>query len=373
MVERGTGFLVPSWYVRHPPDWLDSNLASIFFGFALAAACFGAAVAVRQTTRMWKRRRRVNGYVVMIWVEIAASTAIAFIIWFGLQGHIQPSFQYFFAIIFLWSIQVQMLLQIIINRIALLMVIPGRARKLKLVVFLILLAINISVCCIWIPARLQISDTFIHLNEIWDRVEKGVFLLVDAGLNLYFIYLVRSQLIAYGLTKYNRLYYANLVMIVISMSQDVIIIALMSLQNSLVYAQYHPVAYLIKLMIEMNMADLIVMLIGERGTQAANPAHQRRRKTKTRRGSSWGLGNILQGHPGNHADDGQPPELDITDQSNIRLEIQDIIDNHHRDSRSRPRTESDNTLINRDDDGKSQSSMMHTARGNWDVEAAGAF
>ena len=101
------------------------------------------------------------------------------------------------------------------------MVNRNNAKRLKLVTFLVLLAINISVFCVWIPARLQISQQFISVNAIWDRVEKGIFLVVDAGLNFYFIHLVRSRLIANGLTKYTRLYRVNLVMICISMTMDV--------------------------------------------------------------------------------------------------------------------------------------------------------
>jgi hypothetical protein len=56
---------------------------------------------------------------------------------------------------------------------------------------------------------------------VWDRVEKVIFLLIDAALNFYFIHLVRSRLIANGLTKYNRLYRFNLLMIGISITMDV--------------------------------------------------------------------------------------------------------------------------------------------------------
>lgn len=103
----------------------------------------------------------------------------------------------------------------------LLLAVRGRATRLKWVVFLIILAVNISVFIIWIPARLQINKTWYRLNEIWDRCEKVIFALVDGFLNVYFIYLVRSHLIGNGLTKYYRLYYTNLVLIFVSLSLDV--------------------------------------------------------------------------------------------------------------------------------------------------------
>ena len=96
-----------------------------------------------------------------------------------------------------------------------------RATKIKWIVAVILGLVNISVFCIWIPARLQISETYIHVNEIWDRIEKGIFLIVDAALNFYFIYLVRTRLIANGLQKYTPLFRFNIFMVAVSMGLDV--------------------------------------------------------------------------------------------------------------------------------------------------------
>lgn len=112
-------------------------------------------------------------------------------------------------------------MHIIINRIALIMYDNKRVRKLKWSATLLVGAINISVFVIWMPARLEVSETWIHINDIWDRVEKGMLAVVDLGLNLYFIYLVRKELITYGLTKYRHLYRFNIGMIFISMSLDV--------------------------------------------------------------------------------------------------------------------------------------------------------
>jgi hypothetical protein len=101
------------------------------------------------------------------------------------------------------------------------MVVPAHATRLKWIVFAIVLAVNISVFIIWIPARLQINDRWIYLNKIWDRCEKVIFAVVDGVLNGYFIYLVRSRLIENGLTKYIPLYRMNLFLIFLSLSLDV--------------------------------------------------------------------------------------------------------------------------------------------------------
>lgn len=119
-----------------------------------------------------------------------------------------------------------MLMQIIINRIALLVYDQRRITKLKWIVALIIGFINVSVFCIWIPARLQISKKIIFINEIWDRIEKVLFLFVDAGLSLYFIHLVRAKLLANGLTKYTVLFRFTLFMVAISLSLDVSLLIL---------------------------------------------------------------------------------------------------------------------------------------------------
>lgn len=75
------------------------------------------------------------------------------------------------------------------------------------------------------------------------------------------MYLVRSSLIAYGLTRYVRLYRFNLFCIAISMTMDVLIISMMSLSNTFLYVCFHPLAYLVKLHIEMTMASLIAKIV----------------------------------------------------------------------------------------------------------------
>jgi hypothetical protein len=113
------------------------------------------------------------------------------------------------------------LLQIILNRLALLIVNRSFSRKLRWGVGLGIALVNISVFIIWTPARLQISPQWIALNEVWDRIEKCVFAIVDIALNIYFAHLTRSRLINNGLTKYTRLYKMNLAMICISLALDV--------------------------------------------------------------------------------------------------------------------------------------------------------
>ena len=133
----------------------------------------------------------------------------------------------------------QLLLQIIINRIALLIPNKQKVWYIKWGVAALITAVNISVYCIWVPARLQISEEYVHINEIWDRCEKGIYLIVDGILNWYFLRLVNTNLIKAGITKYKRLYNFNAFIVGVSLCMDVLIIAMMNLKNSFVYVVYH--------------------------------------------------------------------------------------------------------------------------------------
>jgi hypothetical protein len=71
------------------------------------------------------------------------------------------------AILALWVIQVHCLFQIIINRVSILMMNRKRAQQLKFGVASGIVVLNITVFCIWIPAKLHVNDTFVKINVIW--------------------------------------------------------------------------------------------------------------------------------------------------------------------------------------------------------------
>ncbi|ENH66199.1 hypothetical protein FOC1_g10008226 [Fusarium oxysporum f. sp. cubense race 1] len=193
----------------------------------------------------------------MVWGELTVCTIFMVICILHLLGVIPPSFAFYFTILTTWALQVQFLLQIIVNRCGILLTNKKKAYRLKVLIGTLITAVNISVYCIWIPARLQVSERYIHINEWWDRCEKVIYLIVDGCLNFYFIHIVRKNLIIHGLTKYKRLTHFNMFIIGFSLSMDILIITMMSLRNTFVYMQFHPLAYTVKLHIEMSMADLI--------------------------------------------------------------------------------------------------------------------
>ncbi|KAL5326578.1 hypothetical protein ACEPPN_004265 [Leptodophora sp. 'Broadleaf-Isolate-01'] len=105
------------------------------------------------------------------------------------------------------------------------------------------------------------SPTAIVLNNIWERIEKSFFLLVDFGLNGYFLYLVRYRLIEDGLSKYWRIFRFNAAIVGVSLSMDALLLGMLSLPNPYDYVQFAPVAYIVKLYIELTMADLISKVV----------------------------------------------------------------------------------------------------------------
>ncbi|GKU19209.1 unnamed protein product [Fusarium langsethiae] len=263
-VKKG-GILIPPWFEYHQPSCSDWAIVSIVFGMTLCLGLFGLIRVSIQTYHQWKRARRITFYMVLIWLELIASGIIGGLGWGYVRGTIRPGFLIYFFILLFWVFQIHCIMQIIVNRIALLHVSPTIVRRLKWGIFSILALINISVFCIWIPARLQISQTYIDINDVWDRIEKGIFAVIDLALNFYFVYLVRSSLIAYGLKKYVVLYRFNLIMVVISISMDILIIGSMSLRNTFLYVEFHPLAYLVKLHIELSMAELIAKIVKASG------------------------------------------------------------------------------------------------------------
>ncbi|KAF5668010.1 hypothetical protein FBULB1_13374 [Fusarium bulbicola] len=121
----------------------------------------------------------------------------------------------------------------------------------------------------YVRGTIRPGQTYIDINNIWDRIEKGIFAVIDLALNFYFVYLVRSSLISYGLTKYVVLYRFNLVMVIVSISMDILIIGSMSLRNTFLYVEFHPLAYLVKLHIELSMAELIAKIVKASGPNLA--------------------------------------------------------------------------------------------------------
>ncbi|KEQ80650.1 hypothetical protein M438DRAFT_385449 [Aureobasidium pullulans EXF-150] len=258
---QGGGFLVSKNFEAKAPSASEMNVISIIFGFGLAVAMFTAATAGQQTLDARRRGKMFTTYTIMIWAEWISAMCIGLITYMWLSGAIKARLVFLSSVLlFFWTISLQCILQIIINRISVLMV-RKNAVRLKIIVCLLTLVINISAFLVWLPALLQINKTWIIINVHWDRAEKACFLVMDGGLNAYFIYLVRTKLIANGLQKYNRLFYFNISMSMLSLSLDCILIGSIFLPGPYVNVQFYTLTYLLKLYIEMNITILIGKIV----------------------------------------------------------------------------------------------------------------
>lgn len=135
----------------------------------------------------------------------------------------------------LWAAITQLLLQIVANRVGLIMVNKRKSKLIKWGLFVFIALVNISVYCIWIPGLMQVSPAWVRLNFIYERVEKTIFLMVDLVLNIYFLHLVRSDLISKGLKKYWPLFKFTVGMVFVSTSMDILLLGLQSLPNTYEY------------------------------------------------------------------------------------------------------------------------------------------
>ncbi|KAH0606865.1 uncharacterized protein H6S33_003699 [Morchella sextelata] len=236
----------------------DIKVSSIAFGFTLGFGFLTTWNAIKQTNRSrnpWK-----SAYIYMIWGELLANVAITIQAYLYLSGVAQFTLPYAFILLSLWVFELQLLMQIIINRVSIVMSNKKKAARIKWGTALAVTFVNITVFCIWIPAKLQVSERYIAINAVWDRIEKIIILLIDAALNWYFIRVVKARLVSQGLTKYDKLVQFNVKIVMVSLTMDALIIGLMSLKNGAVYIQLHPLAYTVKLNIEMSMADLITKI-----------------------------------------------------------------------------------------------------------------
>ncbi|QRV93458.1 Es2 domain-containing protein [Ceratobasidium sp. AG-Ba] len=258
----------PTFKTEHPIEMHpvldgDMRLATLAFGFTIGFGYFVSWHAIKQT----KKTRRWSAYIIMCWLEIIVCLIFAIICWLYLCGIIGYSFWFYFSILTTWALQVQFLLQIIVNRICILLPTPSQRFWLKFIVATWITAINISVYCIWVPAKLQISTRYHDINVVWDRMEKCFYLLTDGILNWMFVNIIKKRLVSMGLKKYDRLVKFNERIIMVSLSMDVLIIGMMSYRNDFVYMQFHPVAYMVKLEIEMCMSRLMVKVATSTGVQ----------------------------------------------------------------------------------------------------------
>jgi len=94
---RGT--LVPPWYQPSHTQQHDLLIATWAWGCTFGIAVFAGDKGVRQTLRLWNRRRRVNAYIIMIWLEWWACIVSSVTNWLHLNEEMIPA-RYLFPTVF---------------------------------------------------------------------------------------------------------------------------------------------------------------------------------------------------------------------------------------------------------------------------------
>ncbi|KAK8093166.1 uncharacterized protein PG998_014567 [Apiospora kogelbergensis] len=196
----------------------------------------------------------------MLWGEIVANLVLGVLAYLFLNDNIHAGVPIFFVILVCWVFEIQLLMQIIVNRIAVISETPKTVSYIRWGTVGIISSINIAVFIIFIPAHLEhpLTKAFVEANKYWDKISKFLICFIDVGLNWYFLRIVKQRLVKYyGLKKYAPLAAFNAKLMVLSVGMDILLIGLMFLPNQTVFIQFHPVVYIVKLNIEMAMANLI--------------------------------------------------------------------------------------------------------------------
>ncbi|EXJ70719.1 uncharacterized protein A1O5_05709 [Cladophialophora psammophila CBS 110553] len=236
----------------------DYQLANAAAGFSLGFGFLTTWEAIKQTRHLINPWRSV--YIFMVWGELIANLAITILVWLFMNHYLFANVPTYFFVLFFWAFEIHFILQLIINRLSVVVSDRITATRVKWAVAVIITLVNIGVFSIFIPAHLNPppDKLFVVVNKYWDKATKFIILFIDAGLNLYFLHTVNARLVRnVGLTKYRSLVSFNIKLMVVSVLMDCMIIGMMFFHNQLVFMSFHPVAYTVKLNIELSMANLI--------------------------------------------------------------------------------------------------------------------
>lgn len=248
--------------------------ASILWGVSLTCAWFALAKVVQHSRSALRRRKQYNIYILLLWSTWLPTLGMSVLTWLRLQAILpdryvpsrpsrpgtawltpRSSFWTFLSIsksprahfsappssrrrgapVVLWSIQLQCVLQIMVNRLSFLIVDRRRSRNLKLVVLGVVGFITMVGGCTWIMAGIRLSPTLVAFSHTFDRVNKGLFAATDLALNAAFMYLVWRKLIAAGLAKYWAIFRYNGCCILLSISLDIILIGVETASSQILY------------------------------------------------------------------------------------------------------------------------------------------
>ncbi|PLW34559.1 hypothetical protein PCASD_12931 [Puccinia coronata f. sp. avenae] len=237
-------------------DWSAAEFETVcvIFGFTLGFGYFVVCHAARQA-------RRLSAFTVLVWVAVSSNLIAACATFLFATGVLNESTPYYLFTLHLWAVQLHCVFQIMVSRIVLIWASPSHRQFLRWGIFVWTSVLITAAFSTWIPARLQVSKTFIKLNNIFYPTIRILCLLTNLFLSVTFIQSVKKTLVANGLEKYNKLLKFNAKIMGLSLLLDTVPIFLLVCQSSLVYISFFPLSTMVKLEMELVTNDLIVEVV----------------------------------------------------------------------------------------------------------------
>ncbi|TLD26583.1 hypothetical protein PspLS_04349 [Pyricularia sp. CBS 133598] len=235
------GFLVPPWYHDDGPSDASVRLALLTIGFFTAVTCFTLVKLIYQTYWFWVRSLKPNEYLVMV----------------------------------------QLTVNVLIHVLKFLVPCPRRAARIKWTVVGTQMLMLISIYIIWIPAQLQVNNTFLMLDGIWIKITSVECLFVNGMLGGYLALLAkRRRDTAKGLNYWADCFWKILALVSImtltdswkciiltlvwgwfvASSQIINVIAL-SLPDRYFYILFQPTMYMVKVFTIMTISEVLCKIL----------------------------------------------------------------------------------------------------------------
>ncbi|KAJ1547659.1 hypothetical protein HK405_005253 [Cladochytrium tenue] len=192
-----------------------------------------------------------------------------------LVQYVQPSYATLYAALIGWTINTQTLYHIILNRTSVMWRDRSQARASGLWLHAGIAVINVSVLIIWPSAQLGTWDAAVTINNVWDKLEKFLFMGIDVVLNALFVTAFRRYGSGHGgglgvavpqyQRRFERIAAFGEALAALGLLCDVLIIVLIFQPDPLLYTAGHVLAAPVKLWLEIFMADLVRSLVARGG------------------------------------------------------------------------------------------------------------
>lgn len=129
----------------------DRTPATIAAGFALGFGFLTVWEAIKQTKRNKDPSKSI--YIYMIWGEVFSNIGLGVMGWLLIDGVVTATVPVLFFMLVFYVLEIQLLMQIIVNRIAIIAETHEIVMRVKWATAAAITVINIVVFCIWIPAH----------------------------------------------------------------------------------------------------------------------------------------------------------------------------------------------------------------------------